>query len=257
MPCRRESTSFWPGIVEEDDPMKRQMAWLFLLALSSGLPPLAADPSIQSTGTVALDSVAFGTLHLGWELRPSSEPHRGIGLQLRVPAFLLAKGGGLDTAALEVQGWSDLAAVPGWFVRARLATGVVTQTQVWGTFTSWTGKLGLEPGVRGSWGEAFVSLRPEAALVTWARPSSRTAATFQDRYEDGASSAQPQALLLGVSAARLLVGGGAEVAFLPGFQGTLLLGLYPPLNSEIGWMDGFSFGEIPFFLSIGCRFSLP
>lgn len=236
-------------------PGRRCLAALGLWAvLGAGMPGLAAEPT--PSWALAVDSRALGTLTARGDLRWSGFGPWSWGVEggISLPVFLVAKGGGWDTASVDLGGWATWAPGEGWFVRGRGTTGVVTQTQVLGTFTSWTASLALEPGYRAGWGELWLVVRPGAALVTRVQPSSAVAATFDDRYTDGPSPPAPSAVALGWSAFRVLVGVGAEFPVTPQFSWGLVLGSYPPLRSDwLGWGDGFSFGEIPFYVSLGCR----
>lgn len=231
---------------------------ILALLLVGALPAGALSWGNPST-TVALDSRAFGTVDARWDTRwTASGPWTwGVGAQVSLPLVLLVKGGGFDTAALEVEGWGQWDPGSGWFVRGRLATGVTTQTQVLGSVSSWTGAVALEPGYRGAWGEVGILIRPEAAVVTVVKPSSYAAATFEDRYEDGSSGAARDSIALGLASVRVLAGVSTEIAVTQELALGFVLGAYPPLRTDwVGWMDGFSFGEIPFYLSFGCRFRL-
>jgi len=227
----------------------------FLFAVGLGTAPAWGEPAV----TIGVDSRAFGTLFTRWD----TEGERlngwnwGAGAQVSVPVFLVAKGGGLDTCALEVEGLAQWDSPAGWFARGRLTTGLSTQTQVLGSLTSWTGGLSLEPGYQDVWGEVWLLVRPQAALVTVVRPSSRATATFDDRYQGGPSGARPRSLVLGMSAVRLPGGIGTRITVTKAMELGFTLGVYLPLRSGgVGWMDGFSFGEIPFFSSFDCRMRL-
>lgn len=240
------------------------MNGLRLLGLAVGAFVLAAGSAAAQSGgatswTVGIDSRAFGTVTTRWDGAGKGWGAWtwGAGAQLSVPLFLVVRGGGWDTLAGEVDGVAQWQPGTGWFVRGRMGSGLSFQSQVLGTSTSWTGKVSLEPGFDAGWGELWLVVRPEAALVTVFRPSAYTAATFDDRYEDEDSPAIPGSAVLGLPAVRLLGGLGAEFDVAAGVRLGLILGVYPPLRTGwLGWADGFSFGEIPFFSSLGCRFSL-
>lgn len=208
--------------------------------------------------SVTVDSTSLGTVSVGADTRWALAPDwsGGAGVLVRLPVFLVARGGGFDTGALEAGSFVEWGPGWGWFLRGRVGTGMSVQSQVLGTLTSWTGSLTLEPGIRVDGGELWLLLRAEASLITVIHPSAASRATFDDRYEDHPSSGPPSTIALPWAARRMLLGVGGEWAPNPTWGLTLAAGVYPPLGPGIGWMDGFSFGEIPFFLAVGSRLRL-
>lgn len=208
---------------------------------------------------IGADQRAMGSASLGWSsdgARLVSRPLE-LGLVVTLPATLALSEGRVDTASLS--GFAGLRShiVGSAFADARLASSVSWQDQKLGRIVAWQLGAIVEPGIKLGAFDAFASLGLELCPLALYSPSDYALACFSERYaNDSGGSAAWRSLLL--SEAKLKLGLGTELRLDErGDRLALRAGIVPSLRPDlVSLVDGFSFGELPFYAELGAAIRL-